>query len=144
MSFLTDFVEGFAELLAGAGLGLTYADTYTANQTGIGLMNFPLLATNSVALAPYPLTDDPLQNMSMVGLQIKSRTTGQDPRAVWALDDTIADYLLGNYPITLPTGVRVVSLYRGSSASLGQDDAQRWNWVSNYPCNCFRPSLHRV
>lgn len=143
-SLLGGFVEGFAQLLAAAGLGIVYADTYTVTDTGIGLMNFPLNAGPGIALAPYPLTDHPSLNMSEVGLQVKTRALGEDPRAVWALDDKIADYLLGNYPITLPTGVRVVSLQRTSSGSLGQDDAKRWNWVSSYPCNVYRPSVHRV
>lgn len=143
-SFLGDFAEGFAQLLTAAGLGLSYADTYTAGQTGIGLMKFPLELDNAVALAPYPLTDSPALNSSEIGLQIKTRMAGEDPRAVWALDDAIANFLLGNYPLTLPTGVRIVTLQRTSSGSLGQDDAKRWNWTSNYPCSVYRPSLHRV
>lgn len=146
-SFLGDFAEGFAQLLAGGGLGLSYADTYAPTDIGIGLMAFPpppFATDNAVAIAPYPLTDNPTQNMSEVGLQIMSRAAGEDPRAVWAIDDAISNFLLGRYPLTLPTGLRVVTLQRTSSGSLGQDDNKRWIWTSNYPCNVFRPSLHRV
>ena len=148
-SFLEDFTGGYAQLIANAGLGFVYADTYTPTDWAIGLMAFPQAIGNvdidtAVAFAPYPLTDNPTMNMTEVGLQVKCRAAGRDPRIVWRMDDAISNVLLGNYPITLPTGVRVATLQRTSSGSLGQDDSERWLWTSNYPCNVFRPTLHRV
>lgn len=149
MTFLSDFTEGFAQLLAAASIGLTYADEYTPDQTGIGLMTWPLGLPgadldNAVALAPYPLVEDPTLGITTLGLQIRSRAAGRDPRAVWAIDDAIAGVLLGRYPLTLPTGVRINTLVKaGSPGSTGVDDSQRWTWLSNYVCSAMHPTAHR-
>lgn len=144
--FLQLFVEGFAQVLDAADIGVTWraTDPYHPGEVGIGLMTFPTGLGKAVALTPYPLGDDPALSDSEVGLQVKTRSAGADPRDVWALDDAIANVLLGLFPVDLPTGITVTTLQRTSSASLGQDDEnQRWRWVSNYPCGIYRPSLHR-
>lgn len=146
-TFLADLVTGFAVLLGAADIGVKWRgdDTpYAADECGIGLMSFPLALNRAVALSPYPLTDDPAAPVSEIGLQIKTRSAGEDPRDVWQLDGSISNVLLGNYPVTLTTGVRVHTLERTSSGSLGQDTNSRWQWVSNYPLNLYRPTPHRV
>jgi hypothetical protein len=147
MSFLTDLVTGFAALLDGASIGLTWnadGSAYAVDETGIYVGNAPLDVDRAVVLMPYPLTDDPSLSDSEVGMQVRSRSAAQDPRDVFDLDDAVADVLLGNYPLDLATGIRVVTLIRSSSVSLGQDDRRRWQWASSYPLSLHRPSLHRV
>lgn len=145
--FLGDLILGFARLLDAADIGVTWTDppgTYTAGQTGIGLMSFPLGINRAVALSPYGLGDDATLAITEVGLQIKMRSTGADPRDVWALDSAISGYLLGNWPMDLPTGISIHVLEGGSSGSLGQDANDRWQWVHNYPLNVYRPTPERA
>lgn len=150
VDFLRLFTEGWAQYLADASIGLTWhpTDQYDPATVGIWLAAFPadptFDASTAVVLTPYPLADDATLANSTVGLQIKSRAPGRDPRAVWALDDKIANRLLGNFPLTLPTGVRIETLTRTSSTSLGQDDKNRWTWSSSYPCQAHRPGAFRL
>ncbi|MCW2496347.1 minor capsid protein [Jatrophihabitans sp.] len=145
-AFLRLFVEGFAQALADAGIGLTWrpSEPYETGELGIGVMTFPTGLNKAVALTPYPLSDDPALSDSQIGLQVKTRSESAEPRDVWDLDDAIANVLLGLYPTTLPSGIEIVTLQRTSSTSLGQDESQRWIWSSNYPCGLYRPSVHRV
>jgi len=149
--FVREYVEGFAQVLADdPDLGLTWrdADPYDPAEVGIWLAAFPTAAefdqSSAVALTPYGYGDDPAMNDSELGLQIKVRRPGPDPRPCWALDDAIGNVLLGMYPVTLPTGVQVITLQRTSSVSLGMDENQRWTWSSNYGTTVYRPSAHRV
>lgn len=144
--FLQLFVEGWAQYIDAADIGVKWRPSapYEPSEVGIGLMSFPTGLTKAVALTPYPLTDDPALSDSEIGLQVKTRSAGTDPRDVWALDDAIANLLLGLYPTDLPSGIRITTLQRGPSGSLGQDENQRWIWSSNYPCGLYRPSTHRV
>lgn len=144
--FYVDLVTGYAELLAAAGLGLTWrpAAPYVAGEIPIGLMEFPTGFDKAVALAPYPLAAAAGMTEDRVGLQVRCRSVSADPREVWRLDAAIGNVLLGLYPLTLSTGIKVVSMGDPSGASLGQDDKSRWHWASNYPLLVFRPTLHRV
>lgn len=145
-NFLQLYVEGWAQFLDAADIGVKWrsAGSYQAGEVGIGLMTFPTGLDKAVALTPYPLTDDPALSDSEIGIQIKVRSAGADPRDAWALDDAIANRLLGLYPFDLPSGISIVTLQRTASGSLGQDEKQRWTWSSSYPCGIHRPSTHRV
>lgn len=149
MSALTDLVEGFAQLLAAEvdpAQNLTWQTdgAYPDGVTGIFVMKVPQAPDRVLTLTPYPLGDDPVFADSLVGMQVRSRSTGQDPRDVYALDDAAADVLLGNYPRTLPNGVRVQTLTRISAVSLGQDNLDRWEWASSYRASVHRPGPHRL
>lgn len=153
MTLATDslrlFTEGWAEYLADQVDGLTWEpeDPYTADQVGIWLMSLPTLPafdnSSAVALTPYPLADDATFADSTVGLQVKVRRPGQDPRPVWQLDDEIANAVLGNWPLDLPGGVHVSTVLGRTSSSLGIDAKQRLTWQSSYPCRVLRPGAHR-
>lgn len=147
-TLLNDLCAGIAEYLAAADIGLTYSadGSYTAAQTGITIMVVPPTPNRLVVLTPSPLGDDPTLTDSTVGLQIRTRSAAADPRDVLALDDAIADQLLGNFPLPLSTGVQIISLVRASAVSLGQDDATppRWGWSSNYRLTVYRPGSHRL
>lgn len=145
VSFLGQLTEGFAQLLADANIGLSYTanGVYPAGQTGIYIMAVPVTPDRVVTLTPYPSGDDPTLSNSTIGLQIRSRSAGADPRDVMSIDDAVADVLLGNFPLILPTGITVTSLTRGSGVSMGQDDSKRWSWASSYHLGVHRPGLHR-
>lgn len=145
-AFTKAFVEGWAQLLADRAPILTWrADlAYTDSETGIWPMGLPVDSpSRAVAIAPYPLTADPALSDSDIGLQIRSRSAGQDVRDAWALDDAIQNALLGLFAITLPTGVYVSSLRWTSGGSYGQDAALRWEWGSNFTARVNRPSTNR-
>jgi hypothetical protein len=146
LTFTNGFTVGFAQLLAAADIGLAWSDTaaYSDGDTGLWIADAPIEASRAVILMPYPLTADPTLSQSLIGLQIRSRSAAADIRDAWALDDVTQSVLLGNYPLTLPTGVRVTSLRWTSGASLGVDDANRWSVVSNYAADTFRPAPHRL
>lgn len=146
-TFTEDFTEGWAQLLAAniAGLAWDPAQSYPAGVTGIFIASMPATPDRCVVLTPYPISADPTLQDSTIGLQIRSRSTGPDVRDVWRLDDAVNNYLLGLFPITLPTGVRVASLRFVSGTSLGQEPAgaRRWEWSTNFAATVWRPSLHR-
>lgn len=155
LTFTQAFVEGFAQLIAteaDPALALDWqpAARYATGKTGLYIATFPTDVAGqpnvgtAVALTPYPISDDSALADSEIGLQIKSRAAGPDKRDVWAIDDGIADVLLGRWSFTLPTGIAVSSLTRSSSGSLGNDDANRAQWVSNYTALLNRPSAHRL
>lgn len=146
-NFYGDLVTGYAQILATAGIGLTWRPSapYVAGDVPIGLMAFPTGFDKAVALAPYPLTAAAAQNEDRVGLQVRTRGAASgDPRDVWQIDAAIGNVLLGLYPVTLPTGIRVESMDDPHGASLGQDEKNRWGWSSNYPLLVYRPTLHRT
>lgn len=161
MSFTTDLVVGFAQLLADADVGFIwqpdgayvvgedygyggYETAYGNGGTGLFVMGVPSIPDRLVTLSPYPLGDDAVYADSLAGLQVRSRAAGEDPRGVMDLDDTVADVLLGRFPMTLPTGVHVTTLERTSATPLGQDANQRWSWSSNYRLGLHRPGTHRL
>jgi hypothetical protein len=140
------FFEGFAQLLASLGTGLTWRANlaYVAGETGIYPMSLPAATPNrAVALAPYPLSADPTLSQSEIGLQVVSRGAANDYRDVWLIDDAVQKALLGLYPITLANGVRVEALQWTSGGSMGLDDSQRCKWSSNFTVRTYRPSTNR-
>lgn len=145
MSFTDDVLSGFAVLLAGASIGLSWdaAGVYSAGQTGVMILAVPPDPARVVALGMTWMNADPAQAISRGELQVRSRGVGADPRDVFILDDSIQDVLLGNYPLTLATGVRVSTVALLGGGSLGQDENQRWGWSSNYVLDVYRPSTHR-
>ena len=65
------------------------------------------------------------------------------PAILAALDDAVRDFVLGYFPLTLPTGIRVVSLTATGSGSLGVDELNRWAAQTSVACTVKRPSAHR-
>lgn len=146
MSTTTDIGEGFAQLLAAEVTGLAWAPTgaYATNVTGIYIEVVPPTPNRIVTLTVYGLGDDGAYADSTVGLQVRCRSAGHDPRDVHDLDDAIADVLLGRYPLTLPNGITVQTLIRSSATPLGQDDNQRHEHSSNYTAGLHWPGTHRL
>lgn len=144
--FNTDLLTGYAQLLSAAGIG-TWNTTgaYTAAQTGIVLGTIPQAPDRIITLTAYGVSDAPVPSDSIIGLQVRCRWGGQDPRPVDDLADSIFDLLHGSQHRVLSTGVHVVKCERQSGpASLGQDANQRYSNVSNYYCHVWRPGPNRL
>lgn len=145
MGFQSDLLEGFAQLLANAGVGAwSPAGTYGPGVTGIVLHKLPDLPDRVIVLAAYVVADDPSLSDSTLGLQVRTRMDGQDPRPTDDLSDLVFDQIQGREGYDLPTGIRVVQSLRQSGDSLGQDDSRRWVRSDNYHVDAHRPSPHRT
>jgi len=142
--FETDLLTGVAQLLSAANLG-TWRDTgiYTAAETGIVFDVIPVAPDNIITLTDYPVSDDPTLSDSVIGVQVRTRCAGQDPRPVKDLDGSIFNVLHGLESVTLTGGVHIVSMVRRSGASLGEDQNNRWMRSSNYYATVWRPSANR-
>jgi hypothetical protein len=143
--FTTELLTGLAAYIAAGGIGATWSTSgaYTVLQTGIVLGAIPQSPDRIVTLAAYGVADSPALSDSVVGVQVRTRWGGSDPRPVDDLDDAIFDLLHGKTALTLSTGVTIVQCLRQSSASLGQDENNRWMRTANYYATAHRPSANR-
>jgi hypothetical protein len=143
--FEVQLLTGIAHLLADANLG-TWRDTgvYTAAETGIVFATVPATPDQVITLTPYGVSDDPTLSDSVIGVQVRTRWAGQDPRPVMDLDGSIFNVLHGLEGVTLTGGVRVVSCFRRiGPISMGIDTNNRWMWSSSYYATVHRPSQNR-
>lgn len=146
--FATNLLAGAAQLLVGFDIGLAWrASGDYAGVTGDPIFDtmMPDQPGRLVVLATYPLTDDPTRAQSLIGLQYRTRGATKDPHEVRDLDDAIWDRLLGNYPLTLPNGLRIATLSSGPRTGPGQEQggARRWICTSNVRLDVYRPTPHR-
>lgn len=145
MGFETDLLAGLAQLLHDAGIATWRAGGgYAVGETGITVDAVPDTPARLVALADFPVTDDPTLSDSTIGVQIRTRWEGMDPRPVKDLDSAIFDRLHGMPATTLATGVHVDGCLRRSGAPMGQDAAGRWERTSTYYLTLHRPSTNRT
>ena len=143
--FQTNLLTGLAVYLQDADLGVwSTSGAYTAKQTGIVLGSTPQAPDNCITLNAYAVDDSPALSDSVIGVQIRCRWGGTDPRPVDDLADAIFDLLHGLTAVRLSTGVFIVQCLRNSAASLGQDGNNRWNNTSNYYFTVHRPSTNRT
>lgn len=144
--FQTDFLTGWAVYLAAAGIGATWnpTGTYTALQLGIVLRKMPDSPDRVIVLSAYGIGDDPSLSDSDLGLQVRCRWEGSDPRPADDLDDAIFSLLQNLKGVTLSTGIFVVKCHRRSQTPLGQDANQRWSTSANYVVTVHRPSANRT
>lgn len=143
--YQTNLATGFAQLLAASGVGTwNPAGMYASTDTGIVLKVMPTVPDNAITLSTYPVTDDPTTADTVTGLQVKTRSGGQDPRPVDDLADEVFDQLQGLHGVTLSTGVRVLEVEHKGGSSLGQDDLKRWARVDNYYVTTYRPGPNRL
>ncbi len=129
----TELITGVAQVLAAAGLGVWRPDgsAYQAGETAIVDTDVPDRPDRLIVLTTYPV-DDEVGTDTTVGLQVRTRAAGADPRPCRDLDDHVFELLHGRTDWRLPTGVHVVSCLRRSSANLGTDQSGRWERSSNY------------
>lgn len=139
----TQLVAGLAEYLAGAGVGVWDPDgVYAADSLGIYDTVIPEDVDRLITLTAYPVSASAFLSDDVIGVQVRTRMPGADPRPVRDLDELIFDRLQGLTNVDLPTGVRVVELLWQSGASLGVEN-RRWDWSSNYYATVWRPSTNR-
>lgn len=144
MAFETDLLTGIAQMIAGAGLGVfKTSGAYAAGDTAIVLDTVPASPDRVITLTDYVVSDDPSLSNSVIGVQVRTRWGGADPRPVKDLDGAIFALLHGMPARTLAGGVRVVSCLRNSGVSMGQDSNNRWGRSSSYYTLVHRPSTNR-
>jgi len=142
--FDNDLFDGIAQMLADASIGQYSSDTsYADDATAITMQKLPATPDNAIAITPYPVSDDPTLSDSVVGIQVRTRTGGMDPRTTNELAGSVFNQLQGLRNTTLSSGVRIVLCERRSGALNGQDDVSRWERVDNYYATVWRPSAHR-
>lgn len=146
--FATDLVTNLAAYLQTNTLGTwNTSGAYTALQTGIVLGTVPQAPDRIITLSTYGVEDSAALSDSVIGVQIRCRWSGADPRSVDDLADSIFALLHGKTAFTLGTGgtaVKVVQCLRSSAGTLGQDANGRWSNVSNYYLTVHRPSTNRT
>ena len=143
--FSTLLLTGLAADLATASIGTwNTSGVYTVTQTGIVLGTVPQGPDRIVTLTAYPVSDSPNLSDSVIGVQVRCRWGGQDPRLVEDLADLIYNRWHGMTNVTLTGGVRVVQCLRQSAVPIGQDANLRWMNSSNYYLTVQRPSTNRT
>lgn len=144
--FTTDLLVGLAEYLAAGGIGATWnaSGAYAAGDTGIVLGNVPQTPDRIITLTGYGVSDSPSLSDSVIGVQVRTRWGGQDPRPSDDLADSIFMLLHGKTQLVLATGVTIVQCQRQSFGTLGQDENARWEQVQNFYVTVHRPSTNRT
>jgi hypothetical protein len=144
MAFTSDLLSGLAVLLEDAGIGEWHPDgaLYAADEVAITLRALPDKPDRALALAAYPLSDHPSENDSKLGVQVRTRGAGQDPRGADDLGDAVFEVLHG-LTETVLGGVYVIQALRQSSAPLGRDESGRFEATSNFHLDVARPTALR-
>jgi hypothetical protein len=128
-----ELLEGFATLLAGAGLGLTWnpSGVYTSGQTGIFLKLLPQAPDRCVALFLVDTSDNPSMPLGSKMLQVRGRGARNNPIDVDEILDPIFDTLHGRTNLTIG-GQTVIQIERRVSTTDGIDDLIRAERVDQY------------
>ncbi len=142
---------GLAELLADAGVvSWDTSGTYLVSQSPKPCYDtsYPDNGPDvCVALATYYTGGDGVAGDATTWLQLQVRTRGQKhgpSTDADDLDDAIAQVLLGNYPLTLPNGVRLSKIEHTSSTPIGRDAAGRFERTTNWSVRVYDAALRRV
>lgn len=132
MSFTADLLQGLAEIIAADTTAVWRpSGVYTPAETGIVIGTVPQSPDAVVVLTAYPVRDEPVGADSVVGVQIRTRTGGADPRSTIDLDDEIFT-ALHSRPAGDIGGIRVTQIWRQSGTPMGADGNGRHERSSNY------------
>jgi hypothetical protein len=144
MSWTATLVHGLAEYLATNGVAV-YRPTgvYRDDETGIVLGTVPASPPRVVVLTPYPLSDDVDQADSVLGLQVRVRGAGPDPREALDLVDAVFVELHGATHLDL-AGALVHLAERTASLPMGRDESGRYEHADTYQLTAHRPTRHRT
>lgn len=150
MGFTTDLMTGLALNLQAADIGTWRANgAYQAAETGIVLRVLPDQPDRVICLATYGVNDAPVEGMDTIGLQVRTRWEGVDPRDGDNLADDIFEHWHSAHDVTLPGGVFVKQILRRSAVSGGiagtgsLDGARRWVTVQNFYLQLPRITANR-
>ena len=132
-SYENDITTAVAELLAARGVGeWRPSGAYDAGALpAIFIQAVPDIARDVITLSPYPVQAGLDPNDSVLGLQVRTRTQGRDPRRTNDLDGAVYDVLHGARGLSL-SGYRITKILFQSGASMGQDGSERWGRSANY------------
>ena len=143
-SFTTTFMDGVAQYLENAGVGVFHSSGvgYTTGQVGIVFDVVPAAPDRVIVLTEYAATDHATEPETELSVQARVRGT-KDPRTAQELNDAVFE-ALQNLPRRLIGGTVVSGIWRTSSAYLGVDANGRHERVSNFTVRLHRPTPHRV
>ena len=132
-SYENDITTAVAELLAARGVGEWRPNgVYNAGALpAIFVQVVPDIPRDVITLSPYPVQAGMEPNDSVLGLQVRTRTEGRDPRRTNDLDGAVYDVLHGARGLSL-SGYRITKILFQSGASMGQDGSERWGRSANY------------
>lgn len=127
------FIEGLAEHLAGAGIGLSWnqSGTYPAGETGIFMKIMPQSPDRVVTLNVVWGNDDITMPRSAPMVQVRARGLPNRPLDVDDLLDPVFDVLHGATGLVLGN-LTVIQINRRVVAPMGMDDSKRWERVDQY------------
>jgi hypothetical protein len=133
MGAATDIANGFAAIISGAGVGVTFntSGVYQPTDTGIVMKSVPALPNRIVVLTVVPLTDELAAPSGQVMVQVRLRGLPNAPLDVDDLGDAIKPFLHGLKNVTMGS-VFVAQCNRQQSVPLGQDSATRWERADQY------------
>ena len=132
-SYENDITTAVAELLAARGVGEWRPNgVYNAGALpAIFVQVVPDIPRDVITLSPYPVQAGIDPNDSVLGMQVRTRTQGRDPRRTNDLDGAVYDVLHGARGLSL-SGYRITKILFQSGASMGQDGSERWGRSANY------------
>jgi minor capsid protein len=143
VSWTAKLAHGLAAYLAAAGVAV-YRPTgvYRDDETGLVIGVVPAAPPRVVVLSAYALADDVDQADSLIGLQVRVRSTGPDPRDALNLIDAVFEELHGAIHLTLASVV-VHLAERTASTPMGRDASGRYEHADTYRLTAHRPTRHR-
>lgn len=144
MGFTDDLLTGLALDLDTASVGV-WNDTgiYQPDEIGIVIGRLPDQPSNIIALAPYGVDDSNVDGDDTIGVQVKTRRDGQDPRPGIDLADAVFEHWHSAHDLTLPNDVFVKQMLRRSWVSGGIDDSNRATTIQNFYVQLPRATAHR-
>lgn len=146
MGWTGNLLAGVAELLAAAGAGVWQPDgsAYADGDTALVVGALPQGPARAVALSLYPVTDHPVLNDVVVGLQARIRgAAAGDTRPTSDTADDLYQALHGLRNLRVG-GIDVVQITRQSGAQLGPDASGRDERTENYYIQAARPTAGRI
>ncbi len=127
---LSLLLEGIAQALNGAGVGVWSPDTAVAGAWPIALESTLPNAETSIVITPYDLIADPKLSDRMTGLNIKVRG---DRAPATSRDKAHEVYtVLHGLRGALPNGQKVAQIFWQSEVQIGPDNNGRWERSINY------------
>jgi hypothetical protein len=144
VSFTADLLDGLAQMLADAGVGVWRpTGAYAAAERAIVIGAMPPEPDAVIVLASFPVDDDPSLSDSVVGVQVRCRGLHAASAATDSAD-AVFDLWHGAAHLSAG-GVRIVQALRQSSATPFLDEtARRWETSDNYYLSVHRPSANRT
>lgn len=133
MSATSDLLAGIAQMIAGAGLGITFnaGGVYTAGQTGVFMKIMPAAPDRVVTLAAVIQGDDVSMPLGQIMVQVRGRGLPNRPVDVDDLLDSIFGVLHGTTNLVFGS-VTVIQMNRRVSVPMGMDDSKRWERIDQY------------